>query len=229
MKYAANSWHATKIAFANEIGRVGKHLRIDSRRVMDILVSDEKLNTSKAYMKPGFAYGGSCLPKDVRAIDYFAKVNNVPLPLLSSLASSNQAQVDLATNIILAKKPRKVGVLGLAFKAGTDDLRESPSVTLAEKLLSKGIEIRILDNAVNDSKLIGSNKEYINSKIPHLTELIVDSPKELIEHSEVIVVTHGAAEFRGVLERVQGRVSIVDLSGLFKEQIEYSKYEGIAW
>ncbi|MEL6561987.1 MAG: nucleotide sugar dehydrogenase [Bacteroidota bacterium] len=229
IKYAANSWHATKIAFANEIGRVGKHLNINSRRVMDILVSDKKLNTSKAYMKPGFAYGGSCLPKDVRAIDYFGKVNNISLPLLGSLAESNKAQVDLATKLILSKKPVKVGLLGLAFKSGTDDLRESPAVSLAENLLSKGIELSILDNAVHESKLIGSNKDYIESRIPHLSDLIVSSSQQLLKESDLIVVTHGAAEFRQILDSVKGKVSIIDLSGIFNENIDYSKYEGIAW
>ncbi len=229
IKYAANSWHATKIAFANEIGRIGKFLEIDSRKVMEVLVSDKKLNTSKAYMRPGFAYGGSCLPKDVRAIDYFSKINNIDLPLLSSLADSNQSQIDLATKLVLKSNPKKVGILGLAFKSGTDDLRESPAVDLAEKLLSKGIDLKILDHAVQESRLIGSNLDYINSKIPHLSNLIVDDSRQLVEHSDLIVVTHGAAEFREILEQVKGKVSILDLSGIIKDQVEYSKYEGIAW
>ncbi|MEP0986300.1 nucleotide sugar dehydrogenase [Ekhidna sp.] len=229
IKYAANSWHATKIAFANEIGRIGKFLDIDSRRVMEVLVSDKKLNTSKAYMRPGFAYGGSCLPKDVRAIDYYSKVNNIDLPLMSSLAKSNQSQIDLATSLVLKSNPKKVGILGLAFKSGTDDLRESPAVDLAEKLLSKGIDLKILDPAVQESKLIGSNLGYINSKIPHLSNLIVNDSKTLVEHSDLIVVTHGAAEFREILNHVKGKVAILDLSGIIKDGVEYSKYEGIAW
>ena len=229
IKYAANSWHATKIAFANEIGRIGKFLSIDSRKVMEVLVSDKKLNTSKAYMRPGFAYGGSCLPKDVRAIDYYSKVNNIDLPLMSSLAKSNQSQINLATNLVLKSNPKKVGILGLAFKSGTDDLRESPAVDLAENLLSKGVDLKILDPAVQESKLIGSNLGYINAKIPHLSNLIVNDSKTLLEHSDLIVVTHGAAEFREILDHVKGKVAILDLSGIIKDAVEYSKYEGIAW
>lgn len=229
IKYAANSWHATKIAFANEMGRIGKFLEIDSRKVMEVLVSDKKLNTSKAYMRPGFAYGGSCLPKDVRAIDYFSKINNIDLPLLASLARSNQSQIDLATKLVLDHKPKKVGILGLAFKSGTDDLRESPAVELSERLLAKGVDLKILDHAVQESRLVGSNLGYINSKIPHLSKLIVSDSKSLLEHSELVVVTHGAAEFREILEQVKGKVKILDLSGIIKDAAEYSNYEGIAW
>ncbi|MFT6835589.1 MAG: GDP-mannose 6-dehydrogenase [Francisellaceae bacterium] len=229
IKYAANSWHATKIAFANEIGRIGKYLNVDSRKVMEILVSDEKLNTSKAYMRPGFAYGGSCLPKDVRAIDYFAKVNNIDLPLMSSLARSNSAQIKLATSLILNSQPKRVGILGLSFKSGTDDLRESPAVDLAENLLSKGIQIKIMDSSVHESKLMGSNLDYINSRIPHLSDLIVSDSSELINHSDLIVVTHGAAEFREILDNAEGKVGILDLSGIIKENDKYANYEGIAW
>ncbi len=229
IKYAANSWHATKIAFANEIGRIGKFLNVDSRKVMEVLVSDKKLNTSKAYMRPGFAYGGSCLPKDVRAIEYFAKVNNIDLPLLASLSKSNQSQIDLATKLILKANPKQVGILGLAFKSGTDDLRESPAVVLSENLLSKGITIKILDHAVQESKLMGSNLDYIKSKIPHLSDLIVGDAKNLLQGSDMIVVTHGAAEFREILDQVKGHVKILDLSGILKSGVEYSKYEGIAW
>lgn len=229
IKYAANSWHATKIAFANEIGRISNHLDIDGRKVMDILVSDEKLNTSKAYMKPGFAYGGSCLPKDVRAIDYFAKIHNIDLPLMSSLAHSNQAHINLAIKMILDRNPERVGILGLAFKSGTDDLRESPAVILAEGLMSKGIKMSILDHAVSESKLVGSNLDFINSRIPHLSDLIVSNAKELIDGSDLIVVTHGAAEFRSILEQVKGETFILDLSGILKSDVNYPKYKGIAW
>ncbi len=229
IKYAANSWHATKIAFANEMGRIANHLQIDGRTVMDILVSDEKLNTSKAYMKPGFAYGGSCLPKDVRAIEYFSKVNGIRLPLVSSLADSNLAQIDLAMKMVMDVKAKKIGILGLAFKSGTDDLRESPAVTLAEKLLGKGMSLKILDSAVQKSKLIGTNLNYISSRVPHLSELIVSSPDDLIEHSELIIVTHGAAEFRQIIEEVKGETWILDLTGIFRDNVQYPKYRGIAW
>jgi GDP-mannose 6-dehydrogenase len=179
-------------------------------------------------MKPGFAYGGSCLPKDVRAIDYFAKVNGIDLPMLSSLSKSNESQIKLATDLILKRKPKCVGLLGLAFKSGTDDLRESPAVALAENLLSKGIELKILDPAVQESKLIGSNRAYINSVIPHLTELIVEDVDGLIDGVDVVVVTHGSAEFRKILDTASGRLDILDFSGMAKN-LDYENYEGIAW
>jgi GDP-mannose 6-dehydrogenase len=229
IKYAANAWHATKITFSNEIGRLGKNVGIDARKVMKILVSDEKLNTSPVYMRPGFAYGGSCLPKDVRAINYYAKVNNVSLPLMNSLSESNYAQIELAIGLILKRNMSKVGLLGLSFKSGTDDLRESPAVELAERILGKGIELKILDHSVSESKLIGSNKSYIDQKIPHLSRLMVESEDELIEHSDLIVVTHGASEFRTILNKVKGDRPILDLTGIFSGTVEYSNYEGIAW
>jgi len=229
LKYAANSWHATKIGFTNEIGRLAKFLGVDARKVMEMLVLDKKLNISTAYMKPGFAYGGSCLPKDVRAIEYFGKINNINLPIINALSLSNNAHIELALDLIINKNKRKLGLLGLSFKSDTDDLRESPAVELSERLLGKGFDLKILDHYVSESKLIGSNKEYIEKKIPHLSRLMVDSPDELLDHSEIIIVTHGAAEFRTILDTINGETIIIDLTGILKEDIEYSNYEGIAW
>jgi len=229
LKYAANSWHATKIGFSNEIGRLAKFSGVDARKVMELLVLDKKLNVSTAYMKPGFAYGGSCLPKDVRAIEYFGKINNINLPLINSLSISNKAHIDLALDLIQGKNKKRLGLLGLSFKSDTDDLRESPAVELSERLLGKGFDLKILDHYVAESKLIGSNKEYIEKKIPHLSKLMVDSPKELLKHSEIIIVTHGAAEFRTILEKINNETIIIDLTGILKEDIDFSNYEGIAW
>jgi GDP-mannose 6-dehydrogenase len=229
IKYASNAWHATKISFANEIGRIAKYSKVDARKVMDILLSDKKLNISSAYLKPGFAYGGSCLPKDVRAMEFFGKINNINLPLINSLSLSNYAQIDLAISLILNKNKRKIGLLGLSFKSGTDDLRESPSVELAERLLGKGFELRILDHFVFESKLIGSNKEFIEKKIPHLSRLMVNTPSELLQHSEIVIITHGAAEFRKILEKVSKDKYIIDLTGILKEDVNHPNYEGIAW
>jgi GDP-mannose 6-dehydrogenase len=229
LKYAANSWHATKIGFTNEIGRLAKFSGVDARKVMEMLVLDKKLNVSTAYMKPGFAYGGSCLPKDVRAIEYFGKINNINLPIINALSLSNNAHIELALDLIISKNKRKLGLLGLSFKSDTDDLRESPAVELSERLLGKGFDLKILDHYVSESKLIGSNKEYIEKKIPHLSRLMVDSPDELLDHSEIIIVTHGAAEFRTILDTINNETIIIDLTGILKEDIEYSNYEGIAW
>jgi GDP-mannose 6-dehydrogenase len=168
---------------------LGNTLGFDARQVMDILTQDNKLNISSAYMRPGFAFGGSCLPKDLRALTYFARTENIALPLLSSLIPSNQAQIDSAFLDILATEKRRIGIVGLAFKAGTDDLRESPALELAERLIGKGCELRILDPAVCQAKLVGANRQYIESKLPHLSRLLVACISELLEHSELIVVT----------------------------------------
>jgi GDP-mannose 6-dehydrogenase len=228
IKYAANAWHATKIAFANEIGRVAKHAGVDGRKVMEILVEDRKLNISTAYMRPGFAYGGSCLPKDVRALEYYGKINNVGVPLLDSLSKSNKAQIQLAFDLIRQNNYKKIAMLGLAFKPGTDDLRESPSVELAEQLIGKGYELKIYDPAINESRLIGSNKEFIDSKIPHLSKLLVDENK-IIEDVDVLIVTHGAGEFRKVLEKANQSLPVFDLTGIVKNLKSVENYEGIAW
>ena len=228
IKYGANAWHATKIAFANEMGRIAKHAGVDGRKVMEILISDTKLNISTAYMRPGFAYGGSCLPKDVRALEYFGKINNVKLPLLDSLSKSNKAQIQLAFDLIREKNYKKIGLLGLAFKPGTDDLRESPSVELAEQLLGKGYELKIYAPAVNQSRLIGSNKEFIDGKIPHLSRLLVNKD-EIVKNVDILIVSHGAGEFRNVLESVHSSVPVIDLAGIVKSTNSVKNYEGIAW
>jgi len=220
--------YGAKIAFANEMGRVAKHVGVDGRKVMEILISDRKLNISTAYMRPGFAYGGSCLPKDVRALEYFGKVNNVKLPLLDSLSQSNEAQIELALDLIQEKGYKKVGLLGLAFKPGTDDLRESPSVELAERLIGKGYNLKIYDPAINESRLVGSNKKFIDSKIPHLSKLLVDQD-EISRNIEVLIVSHGAGEFRNVLEKIEENFPVLDLTGIVKNIKTTDSYEGIAW
>lgn len=229
IKLASNAWHATKIAFANEIGRVAKTVGADGRRVMEIFTQDTRLNISAAYLRPGFAYGGSCLPKDVRALTSFTKTQSVDLPLLSSLTISNAAQIEAALRQVLALGKRRVGLLGLAFKSGTDDLRESPAVELAERLMGKGYDLRILDSAVRQAKLIGANREFIEKRIPHLSSLLVASASELLQHAEVVVVAHGAAEFRELIELIRPDVPIIDLVGLLPTRPEGKLYDGIAW
>lgn len=172
IKYTCNVWHATKITFANEIGNIAKAVGVDGREVMEVICRDHKLNLSKYYMRPGFAFGGSCLPKDVRALNYRATQLDVDSPLISSLMPSNEAQVRNAYNLIASQDKRKIALLGLSFKAGTDDLRESPLVELAEMLIGKGFDLKIFDRNVEYARVHGANRDYIESKIPHVSSLL---------------------------------------------------------
>src|SRR5215212_8342117 len=201
IKYASNTWHALKVCFANEVGNLCKRLDIDSHAVMDIFCRDEKLNLSSYYMKPGFAFGGSCLPKDVRAMQYRAKEVDLDMPVIQSILGSNQLQIRHALDLIVESGRKKVGLLGFSFKAGTDDLRESPIVILAEALLGKGFDLRIYDRNVSVARLVGANREYINTQIPHLSSLLCETVDEVLAHSDVIVVGNGAPEFADALKR----------------------------
>src|SRR4026207_1745171 len=193
IKYASNTWHALKVCFANEIGNLCKRLHIDSHEVMDIFCRDEKLNLSSYYLKPGFAFGGSCLPKDVRALQYRAKEVDLDMPVIQAIPGSNQLQIQHAIDEIVDTGKKRVGLLGFSFKAGTDDLRESPIVILAEALLGKGYDLRIYDRNVSVARLVGANKEYINTQIPHLSSLLCETIDEVLDNSDVIVVGNGAA------------------------------------
>jgi GDP-mannose 6-dehydrogenase len=231
IKYASNTWHALKVCFANEIGNLCKRLEIDSHEVMEIFCRDEKLNLSSYYLKPGFAFGGSCLPKDVRAMQYRAKEVDLDMPVIGAILGSNGLQIQHAIEMVVETGRKKVGLLGFSFKAGTDDLRESPIVILAEALLGKGYDLSIYDRNVSLARLVGANKEYINKQIPHLSSLLRDTVDEVIERSEVIVVGNGAPEFTEALKRTRPDQTVIDLfrvKGLSREDVPAS-YTGICW
>ena len=203
VKYTSNTWHALKICFANEIGNLCKAVGVDSHDVMDIFCQDDKLNISKAYMKPGFAFGGSCLPKDVRALAYRAKELDLEVPLIEAVLPSNRRQIQHALDRIVESGCRTVGMLGLSFKAGTDDLRESPLVILAEALLGKGYTLRIYDRNITIGRLIGANRAYIEEQIPHLARLMCDSADEVVDASELLVLGNASPDFTDALTRTR--------------------------
>ena len=214
VKFVANTWHATKVSFANEIGRVSKAFGIDGREVMNVIVQDKKLNISPVYMRPGFAYGGSCLPKDLGALLYLARKMDVPVPLLDTIPITNVVQIDLAVQAVLNSKARRVAILGLAFKPNTDDLRESPTVILVKRLLGEGCEVKIYDKAVYKARQIGNNLAYIEQNLPHFKALLVASPQEAIEDADLVVATHKTNEFYQILEKASLNTQILDLAGV---------------
>lgn len=229
VKYVDNVWHALKVAFANEIGSICKRLDIDSHAVMDIFCQDRKLNISPHYLKPGFAFGGSCLPKDVSALAYEAGRLDLELPVLESIMESNRLHVERALDMIMANGRKKVGILGLSFKAGTDDLRHSPMVDVTERLIGKGYDVRLYDRNVSLSRLIGANREYILSHIPHIARLMVDSLDDIAAFAEVVVVGNTGDEFAGFLPRLRPEQRVIDLVRLKGAGGVPAAYEGIAW
>lgn len=228
VKYTDNTWHAVKVAFANEIGNICKAVGIDGHKVMEIFCQDTKLNLSPYYMKPGFAFGGSCLPKDVRALTYKARSLDLDLPLLNSILPSNQRQVEKGIKMIVDKGARKVGILGFSFKAGTDDLRESPLVDVIEYLLGKGYELKLYDKNVNLAALTGANQDYILNHIPHISKLMVTSMQDVLDFADTIVIGNGAAEFKTVPASLRPHQHIVDLVRISKDQ-SGEQYDGICW
>lgn len=229
VKYTDNNWHALKVAFANEIGNLSKALGIDGHKVMEIFCKDTKLNLSPYYMKPGFAFGGSCLPKDVRALTYKARSLDLDLPVLNSIMPSNLCQVQKGLDMVLAYGKKRVGILGFAFKAGTDDLRESPLVEVIESLIGKGYDMRLFDRNVNLAALTGANRDYILNHIPHISKLMVESMDEVLEFAEVIVIGNGAKEFAGVLDQLEPGQVVVDLVRITPNKSEAGRYDGICW
>ena len=228
MKYVNNTYHALKIVFGNEVGNICKELNIDSHKVMEIFCKDKQLNISPYYFKPGFAYGGSCLPKDMKALKTLAHDHYVEVPVIEAIGESNELQKRRAVQLIMAQGQRKVGILGLSFKAGTDDLRCSPIVDVVESLLGKGFEIRIYDKNVKVSELTGTNKDFILAKIPHLQHFVTDDLEAVCRESDVLVVTNKEAEFADVLGRWPGK-TVVDLVRQWKEVDYDGRYEGLSW
>ena len=230
VKYACNSYHAVKVTFANEIGGICKAVGVDSHEVMRIFCEDTKLNISPAYLRPGFAFGGSCLPKDVRALTYKARQLDVDAPMLAAALESNRKLVQRAYDTILGTGARRIGVLGMAFKAGTDDLRESPMVTLIEMLIGKGMDVAVFDRDVSSANLIGSNREYIEKEIPHIWTLVDDSMERVVQRSEVVVIGNGTPAFRTIGEQLTNGQVVVDLVRAFGDKLSDGKqYHGINW
>ena len=229
VKYADNAWHALKVGFANEVGNLCKALGVDAHKVMDIFCQDRKLNLSPYYLSPGFAFGGSCLPKDVRALLYKAKTLDLQLPILSSILPSNQMQIERAVQAVVEKGRRKIGILGFSFKAGTDDLRESPVVELAERLIGKGYELRVYDRNVSLAAVHGANRDYILNRIPHISRLMVASIEEVLGHAETIVIGNAAPEFADVPGRIGERQTVIDFVRVSRSRPVAGVYEGICW
>ena len=229
VKYTDNVWHALKVGFANEIGNICKAVGIDSHKVMEIFCKDTKLNLSPYYMKPGFAFGGSCLPKDVRALAYKARSLDIEVPIINAIMPSNERQIEKGLKMIMDAGSKKVGILGFSFKAGTDDLRESPLVELIERLLGKGYDVKIYDRNVNIASLVGANRDYILNHIPHISRLMEDSVEKVLAHADTVVIGNGATEFRAIPELLRQEQVMVDLVRISDVRSAKGKYDGICW
>jgi GDP-mannose 6-dehydrogenase len=228
VKYVCNTWHAVKVAFANEVGSLAKELGVDTQEATEIFLADNKLNISPAYLKPGFAFGGSCLPKDVRALTYRAKELDLKLPLFEAILPSNQSHLDRAEELVRNAGKRKIAMLGLSFKAGTDDLRESPQVQLIKRLLGEGCQIKIWDENVSLGRLIGSNRQYIEEVIPHIGSLLCSSLEEALDGSDVVIL--GTRVDKTQLDGMLKDRVVVDLVNLDKSRRPTgTNYEGICW
>jgi GDP-mannose 6-dehydrogenase len=229
VKYVNNSWHALKIGYANEIGNLCKAFAIDAHQVMKIFCQDTKLNISSAYMTPGFAFGGSCLPKDLRAISYQAKMRDLQLPILTSILPSNEMQVAKGLQLIMQRGHKQIGILGFSFKAGTDDLRESPIIEVIERLIGKGHDLRIYDKNVKMAKLVGANRDFILNRIPHISRLMVDDVDAVLKHAQTVVIGNNDPEFRQVPERLREDQYLVDFIRVLPGKSQNGKYDGICW
>lgn len=230
VKYADNAWHAVKVAFGNEIGNIAKAVGVDSWKVMDIFCQDEKLNISPYYLKPGFAFGGSCLPKDVRALTHRARELDLDTPLLNAIIPANQRQIDRAFDAIEAIGVRRIAFLGVSFKAGTDDLRESPQVALVERLIGRGYDLRIYDRNVHMARLTGANRAYIENAIPHIAQVLSDDLDAVLTHGELVVLGNAAPEFKAVPARLAAGQRVLDLARVAgAAETLGDRYHGVNW
>ena len=230
MKYVSNTFHALKITFANEIGSLCKTHGIDGQQVMEIFCQDERLNISPAYLKPGFAFGGSCLPKDVRALVHWAKEQDVDAPLLSAIMPSNQHQIGRAIELVESTMRHRIGVLGLSFKPATDDVRESPTIALIETLVGRGYQVSVYDEIVDPEKLIGINRAFLERQLPHIASLMRRSLEEIIQDVDVVVIANGSPGFRRVPQLLRKDQILIDLVGIAKGYNSMrGNYEGICW
>jgi len=230
VKYVCNIFHALKVAFANEIGNICKSHQVDGQDVMRIFCNDRRLNISDKYLSPGFAFGGSCLPKDCRALIYRAKERDVETPLLRSIMDSNQLQIERGIRMVEQTGKKRIGVLGLSFKASTDDVRESPVIPMVETLVGRGYEVAIYDPCVKPEEIFGANELFLRGALPHFAKLMRADPQQLLAESEVVVVTNGSAQFKELLQSVAGSKDVIDLHGLAKQENgSDASYQGICW
>ena len=230
IKYIDNSWHALKIGFANEVGNFCKSFSVDAHKAMEIFAMDTKLNISSAYLSPGFAFGGSCLPKDLRALAYAAKLHDLELPILNSILPSNELQIDRGLKLIMERANKRVGILGFSFKPGTDDLRESPMIEIIERLTGKGYDVRIYDRNVQVASLVGANRDFILNRIPHISKLMVDNMGAVLEHAETVVIGHKEKEFDRVPQLLKKGQSLIDFVRISNNGTHSNgAYNGICW
>ena len=229
VKYVDNSWHALKIGFANEIGSLCKANGVDSHEVMKIFCEDRKLNISTAYLQPGFAFGGSCLPKDLRALSYQAKTRDLELPILTSILPSNEVQVDRGLDLIMKNGHKQVGILGFSFKAGTDDLRESPMIEVIERLLGKGYDLRIYDKNVIVASLVGANRDFILNRIPHISRLMVPDVNAVLQHAQTVVIGNNDPDFKEIPRQLRHDQKLIDFVRISAQRSVNGNYDGICW
>lgn len=229
VKYADNVWHALKVVFANEMGAICKASAVDSHEVMNIFCRDVKLNISSQYLRPGFAFGGSCLPKDVRALSYRARTLDLELPILNAIMPSNHSQTDRAFDLIRSQEKRRVSFFGMSFKAGTDDMRESPLLELIERLIGKGFDIRVYDRNVSIAKLVGANRNFLLKTVPHVSSLLVDTVEDAVAHGEIIVFGNSDVALENLVSRLRPDHIVIDLVRVPQLQALGANYVGINW
>ena len=225
VKYVDNSWHALKIGFANEIGNLCDSFGVEPEAVMNIFCQDKKLNISSAYLKPGFAFGGSCLPKDLRALSYQAKMHDLQLPIINSVLPSNEMQIARGVRLVMESGNLRIGILGFSFKAGTDDLRESPIIEVIERLIGKGYDLRIYDRNVNLAALVGANRDFILNRIPHISRLMVPTVDEVLAHAQTVVIGNRDDEFSRVRDMLREDQCLIDFVRISRPRSQHDKHQ----